>query len=195
MRLSRYLSRALFVCGILLIVAALIIFMWGSISRARGTETRETILKKLGELTPDTFDAVRDDKGNTDMSSVQIDGYDIIGCLEVPVYDRKLPVCNDFTPEIQNVIPHRYSGSIHNGTLVISGSGHGGQFDFMKKISVADPIYFTDVDGGRYSFTVDDVKITKDVSLHYFDTLRADLIFFARNVYSFDYTVVICSYN
>ena len=185
-------SAVLAVVGVLLVLSAVYLYISGVVMENNGKKLREELLLELKNVTPTAVDAVYDDRGNTDMSCIQINGYDIAGILSEPSYNRELPVGFSWDSDESAYFPHRFFGSIYDGSLIIGGSQSSGSFDFMNSISVSDSVLFTDVDGNRYSFKVTDIVRKKNVSNELFESMDADLILYAKGIYSFDYTVVLC---
>ena len=83
-------------------------------------------------------------------------------------------------------------GSVYDKSLILGGCDNQGQLDFMKAISISDYVYFIDTMGARYTYVVTDIEITDDVSTTNLKSKNADMVFFAGNTYSMDYTVVRC---
>ena len=129
------------------------------------------------------------------MAAMEVDGMDFVGIVDIPAYGRELPVYGHWEAGKVSSFPCRYTGSIYDGSLIIGGSDNAGQFDFMKLITVSDPVHITDMTGARYSYTVTDIRITRDVSTGSLRGQNADLVLFARNTATLDYTLVLCHLN
>lgn len=190
--MSKKISLLLTVTGILLIILSSGLVFFSVHSQKTAVKENNRLVSVLYSLMPEVTDGVIDDRVNKDMPLLQVDGMDFAGIIEVPTYNRTLPIFANWDKSRVSSFPCRYSGSIYNGNLIIGGSDNSGQFDFMKQITVSDTVFITDVTGARFTYQVTDIKLTRDVSSESLEATDADLIFFARNTYSLDYTVVIC---
>ncbi len=180
------------VIGIALILSAVGLFAYSKISSDIAKENAKEIVSDLISLMPAIKDGAPDDRTNTSMPILQIDGEDFVGILEIHDYSAKLPIYNKWDASRVTKYPCRYLGSVHDEVLVIGGSDNDGQFDFVKTISNGDNVYVTDTTGTRYRYTVCDINRTKDVSTENLTKTDARLVLFARNTYSLDYTVIFC---
>ena len=88
--------------------------------------------------------------------------------------------------------PRRLSGSIYDGTIQIGGTSRTGQFDFFRQISVGDELFFTDMEGNRYSLTVTDLRYESHADQDALTRHDADLTLFIKNIYGFEYIILFC---
>lgn len=184
-------KRIFLILGIVLLVAAVAaVVIWQSSITLAEKKCRETV-DRLYDLMPEVKPAGWDDRVELGMPMLEVDGENYVGILEVLKYDSVLPVAAQWEPGRVSKHPHRYTGSVYDGTLIIGGSDNAGQFDFMKLITQGDTVQFTDVTGGRYTYRVTAIERTKDVS---YENLKSQgaLVLFARSTYALDYTVVRC---
>lgn len=185
-------APVIFLCGVLLLLAAIVLLIAAQVSKKQAVRDSERIVATLYDLMPQIHGEVTDDRVNMMMPAMEIDGVSFCGILELPVYNARLPIRESWDRAAVLSVPCKYFGSIYDGSLMIGGSDSQGQFDFMQQITKGDRVYVTDLTGGRYSYTVSVVKKTGDVSTDYLLGINADLVLFARNTYSLDYTVVGC---
>lgn len=190
--MAKVISRIALCLGVLLIIGALSLLVISRINIPKNEKNAKEIIDEMYALMPDIKNVYPDGKGDTVMPSMELDGNDFSGIINIPLYNTELPVCNEWDKNNVGKYPHRFTGSIYDNSLIIGGSDNIGQFDFMKNISVGDNVHFTDTMGGRFSYVVSSIRITDDVSLDSLSNDDADLTFFARNSYGFDYTVVRC---
>ena len=149
--------------------------------------------EKLYSLMPEPYDSFPDNRTSPAMPMVEIDGRNYIGILEIPAYGTSLPIGSQWDSGTVSEYPCRYLGSTYDSSLIIGGSDNKGQLDFVKKISNEDLITVTDTTGQRFTYKVTDIRRTKDVSTENLTSKEADLVLFARNTYSLDYTVIRCT--
>ncbi len=179
--------------GIFLILSAVILGIFDIIKNSPNTKACQEIIFEMRGLMPEIQNGVPDSKTNISMPMLEIDGMNFIGIIEIPAFNITLPVYSTWNTAKLSKFPCRYMGSVYNNTLIIGGSDNKGQFDFMKIISENDYVFFTDTTGMRYSYRVDNIEISKDASTESLKGEKGDLIFFARNTYSLDYTIVRCA--
>ncbi len=153
-------------------------------------EAALSLSNKLYSLMPEIEPGFPDDRINMGMPSREIGGKNFALIIDVPLYGASLPVSASWNSgRSTNLYPARYSGSMYDGSLIIGGSDSKGQFDFVRIITGGDKVFLTDMTGLRFSYTVTDIERVKNLS----NLKDADLILFAKNSYSFDYTVVYCN--
>ena len=185
--------RIILTCvGALLILSAVGLLIFSRISIKSAQSNAKEIVSELYSLMPETEDSAPDGRYNLTMPMLEIDGENFVGIIKVPQYSKTLPIYGNWDASRVNKYPCRYMGSMYDGTLIIGGSANEGQFDFVKTISNGDSVYITDTTGTRYKYTVFDINRTKDVSTDNLTSANAQLVLFARNTYSFDYTVICC---
>ncbi|MBQ8287930.1 MAG: hypothetical protein IJX76_04065 [Clostridia bacterium] len=106
------------------------------------------------------FDDIRTGMYLTLAVRVEVDGLNFCGIIEIPEYNRELPVYASWESDRVSHYPCRYTGSIYQNGLVIGGSDNSGQLDFMKRIVNDDTVCFTDMTGLRCSYTVTSIVRT-----------------------------------
>ena len=189
---KRRLSDILTVIGVALVAVSVTAVMISFLSQKSAAKKATAIAEELRSLVPETQEAFADGRQNTAMPTAEIDGVDFVGVIEIPAYGTSLPIRADWKPIRIRSYPCRLAGSTWSGDMIIGGSDAEGQFDFMKFITNGDRIYVTDAAGNRFTYRVTDVIRTDDASIENLITDEDDLVIFAKNTYSFGYTVVRC---
>lgn len=92
------------------------------------------------------------------MTTVEIDGRYHIGLLEIPALGLTLPVQNTWSEELLKYSPCLYKGSLSDG-MIIAGHNYRSHFAKLNTLTVGDLIYFTDVDGNRWTYSVAGTEI------------------------------------
>ncbi len=180
------------IIGVLLVAASLVILIFSQIAQKTAFRNAKGTVSVLQDLMPDTRSAAPDDRANTIMPAVEVSNESFVGIIEIPKYNTELPIREIWNKNKVSKYPCRYLGSIYDGSLIIGGSDNEGQFDFIKLIGNDDAVIITDMTGGRYKYRVCDIRRTKDVSTEYLTSEDTDLVLFAKNSFSFDYTVIRC---
>ena len=183
-------SRFCMVLGALLLVAgALLPFLWQwgiSSAEQKMAETVHTIRS----LIPTPRSAFPEPRRDNTMPMLSLEGVDFLGILEMPRYGLALPVCGDWGEVTKH--PCRFAGSAYDRSLQIGGTNQKGQFDFYQEISVGDLLYFTDMEGNRYTYTVTDLRYEKHANQTALQGRDGALKLFIKNLYGFDYLIVFC---
>ena len=185
-------KNGLLICGVCLLVCAIGIFSYMQITQNRANQQAKMYIEQLKQSMPEVTDSFVEERNDSNMSMMEIDGENFVGILEVPAYGTELPVGSSWQKGKTAEYPCRYWGSVFDNNLIIGGSDYPGQFDFMEKISMGDTVYITDVTGARVSYTVSWIEKTEEVSKEYLENKNEGLTLFSRSPYGFDYTVVRC---
>ncbi|MBR5520105.1 MAG: hypothetical protein IKU55_05255 [Clostridia bacterium] len=167
---------------------ALLVWQW-RIHAAK--QQAEDCVALLRTLIPTPQGTVLEERRDNTMSVLALDGTDFLGILEMPRYASALPVGADWGESSQ--YPCRFSGSLYDGTLQIGATSQTGQYDFYREISVGDTLYFTDVTGSRYAYTVADLRYEDHADQAALERKEADLTIFIKNVYATEYIILFCN--
>lgn len=176
--------------GVLLLVgAAVALLVWqGNIAVSQGRAERYVCA--IREIIPAPQSAVPQEKSDNSMPILSLDTTDFIGLLEMPRYETTLPVCSAWG-RIGN-FPCRFDGNVYERTLQIGATSQRGQFDFYREICVGDAIFFTDVQGNRYTYTVSKLRYAKHADRDTLVREQSALTVFIKNVSAFEYLIVSC---
>ena len=190
-RLSPSAGRACVLVGsCLLVIAALLPLLW-QWSVHSSAEKMEERLQTIRTLIPEPQNAAIEARRDNTMSTLSLDGTDFVGILEIPGCGSAVPVGADWGKVSKH--PCRLSGSIYDGTMQIGLTSQKGQYDFYREISAGDAVYFTDMEGSRYAYTVTDINYEKHADQTALNRNDGALTLFIKNIYAFEYIVVFCS--
>ena len=176
------------VCLIVAAAAATLLWQWRI---AYAAEKNAAYVQTIGALTPAPQGAVPEERRDNTMPALSVEGTDFIGILEFPAYDSSLPVCAQWG-EVSKY-PCCFSGSIYDRTIQIGGTTQKGQYDFYREISVGDSVFFTDMEGNRFSYVVTDIRYEKHADQVALQREDAALTLFIKNIYSFEYIIIFCN--
>lgn len=179
--------------GTILLLTAVGMVILSRVAIVRNEENALSIVEELWSVIPSAKTAIPDDRANTEMPSLELNGTDFCGIIEIPSVDCVLPISARWDEHNIEKYPHRFFGSVYNKSLIIGASDNKAQFDFLKTISPGDKVFITDVTGARYVFSVDTIEKSDSVDFEYLSSLDSDLILFAKNTYGFDYTLIRCT--
>ncbi len=173
----------------LLMTSIILLFIWQWNIHTSEQKASEYV-RILRERIPEPQGAVPEERKDNTMATLSVDGTDFVGMLELPQYESLLPVCADLGKPSK--CPCRFNGSIYNRTMQISATSQKGQYDFYRNISVGDGVFFTDMEGNRYSYTVTDIRYEKSANQTTLQRKEASLTLFIKNVYAFEYIIIYC---
>ena len=103
---------------------------------------------------PDAASSEAEESLSPEMPTLQIDGQDYIGYLELPTLGLSLPVMSEWSELKLQTAPCRYWGTIQDGTLVILAHNHARHFGRLKELGIGDPAQFVDANGMVYPYEV-----------------------------------------
>ena len=89
-----------------------------------------------------------------EMLTAQVDGYDCIGVLSVPVLELELPVLTDWNYEKLKTAPCHYFGSCYEKNFVIAAHNFQSHFGRLSELQSGDLILFTGISGTVHGYEV-----------------------------------------
>ena len=153
--------------GALLILASLGLLAYNKWDAARADKAAQTA---LGEL-EDTLTKTMEEKTKADevvlqpeldptqpMTEVKLEGWNYIGYLSIPSIGLNLPVMSEWSYAGLKIAPGRYSGSTYADNMVVCAHNYAKHFSPIKWLAEGAEVYFTDMDGMRWSYEVSVVE-------------------------------------
>ena len=183
--------KTLIVIGVCLLVAATVLLLAWQWHIRISEKNASAYVNMIRDLIPEPQGAVPEERRDNTMSTLSIDGTDFVGILELPQHASALPVGADWGRSAK--YPCRFEGSVYDRTMQIGGTSQKGQYDFYRDISVGDRVFFTDMEGNRFSYTVTDIRYEKNAAVSTLQRKEASLTLFIKNVYAFEYVVIYCN--
>ena len=174
----------------LLFIAALVLSLWQWRIHTSAQKTEECV-RVMRNLMPEPQSAALEERRDNTMPILSLEGTDYVGILEIPRYGSALPVCAKWGEVTK--YPCRLDGSIYDRTIQLGGTSQKGQYDFYRELSAGDAVYFTDMEGNRYSYTVTDIRYEKHADQTALRREEAALTLFIKNIHAFEYIVVFCN--
>ena len=176
------------VCLLLITTVVLAAWQW-NIHTA--TKKSQEYVASLRSAMPESQSALLEQRSDSAMPALFMDGTDFIGILELPGVNCALPVSADWGQSSK--FPCRFSGSLYDGSLQLGSTTQAGQFDFYRQLSVGDSLFFTDMTGGRYGYAIADICYRQHADSETLNSKAADLTIFIKNIYGFDYIILFCN--
>lgn len=94
-----------------------------------------------------------------EMPTVEVDGNLYIGTLEIPSLELSLPVMSEWSYPKLKLAPCRYTGSAYQSNMVIAAHNYATHFGHLKNLEPGNSVFFTDVDGNRFSYEVGELEV------------------------------------
>lgn len=195
--MSRKIGILFIVLGILALLAALgLVFYnnWESQSAMESSASVLTVMRQQeqqeeqsraqspsGESLPedpyadhvDTFD-----EAAKEMTVKEIDGYDYIGYLTVPVLELELPVMSEWDYDRLRMAPCRQFGSTKTDDLVIAAHNYPTHFGRFSQLRADDLLTFTDMDGEVILYCVVGVEVIAPTAVEAVKNSGFDLVLY-----------------
>ena len=143
------------------------------------SETVDSFIEDVSDKEKDieVSDAI-DDVNDTPVSSSgtrKLNGYNIMGAIEIPATKVKYPVLEKVTKgSIETAVAILYGPGLNKegNTVIVGHNYRNGQFfSNNKKLKNGDKVYITDTDGNKVSYTI----------YNKFETTAEDTSFYTRN--------------
>lgn len=94
-----------------------------------------------------------------EMPTVEIDGYDYIGCLDIPSLELSLPVMSSWSYPQLKIAPCRYTGSAYLDTMIVAAHNYDRHFGRLKNLEPGAVVRFTDTDGNVFNYSVTSLEL------------------------------------
>lgn len=153
------------VLGVLFLAAAAGLLAYNQVEDSQAGQKAEAVLDELkndvsGEGQPEVkTEYVPFEETDASMPTIEIDGYSYIGYLSIPSLSLELPIMEDWDYTRMKIAPCRYYGSYLSGDLVIAGHSYKNHFRPIRNMQPGDLVYFTDVEGNIYTYTVASIEV------------------------------------
>lgn len=172
--MKQKIGKICMVLGALLILASLGLLAYNKWDAARADKAAQTA---LGEL-ENTLTRTIEEKNKADdvvlqpeldpdqpMTEVELDGWNYIGYLSIPSIGLNLPVMSEWSYAGLKIAPGRYSGSTYADNMVVCAHNYAKHFSPIKWLAEGAEVYFTDMDGMRWSYEVSAVEIIQPTQI------------------------------
>ena len=165
--MKQKIGKICMVLGALLILASLGLLAYNKWDAARADKAAQTALGELENTLTKTIeeknkadDVVLQPELDPDqpMTEVELDGWNYIGYLSIPSIGLNLPVMGEWSYAGLKIAPGRYSGSTYADNMVVCAHNYAKHFSPIKWLAEGAEVYFTDMDGMRWSYEVSAVE-------------------------------------
>lgn len=152
--------------GVILICAAALMIFRNNLEDSRAGASAAAVLQQLQQQMPEQpatewFSDSPVSVTQREMSVIEIDGYDYIGYLSLPTLELELPVMSAWDEDRLRIAPCRYSGATFTHDLVIAAHNYRNHFGRLRRLTIGDPVLFTDADGVTTVYEVRGLEMLK----------------------------------
>lgn len=158
-------GKALIGIGVFLILAAFILVLYNFYREYNAKKKVEKYLPKLEQIIKDHSGENNNADNEKSSKTMNIDGMNFLGILSVPSKNLELPILADYSYELLDTAPCRYSGSYASDDLVIGGHNYRSHFSKLKSIKNGEEIFFTSFNGTVYKYSVLRVEILEPTQI------------------------------
>lgn len=154
--------------GLLLIAAALLLTVYNIRESDRAGAESEEMVVRMESLTADLPERLETEKKEfvpeykknpeMEMPTVEVNGQECVGMIEIPALGLKLPVISEWSDAKLKKAPCRYSGSAYLKNMIIAGHNYSTHFSGIKRLNPGDSVVFTDADGNVFSYEVTEIE-------------------------------------
>lgn len=193
--LKRRVGSVFVVIGAVLLAAALLLCLYNEHEDAMAGEAAGEALSALQEVInggneeinapplldlsdPTEATQAPEETVPTELTVVNIGGYDYIGYLSIPAFDLELPVMADWSMEKLQTAPCLQYGSPLTDDAVIAGHNFKQHFRALHDIQAGERVTFTDMNGYVIEYTVADVEIIDPRNVYDVINSEYDLILY-----------------
>lgn len=89
-----------------------------------------------------------------EMPTVELNGYQYIGVLDVDSLELSLPVMDQWDYDRLKISPCRFAGNVYQDNLVICAHNYAHHFTPLKYVPIGTEIKFTDAEGNVFRYAV-----------------------------------------
>lgn len=181
-------TKILITLGVLLILAALGLTLYNVLADMNAAKASNEIFSALdaqisysgGDSAVDVPDYVSNP--NMEMPTIEYDGVDYIGLLEIPSLGLDLPIASGWSYKQLRTSPCRYVGSAYLDSLIICGHNYSSHFGELKNLEIGSEIIFSDADGNLFFYEVVSVEELRPTAVEEMKSADYDLSLFTCTV-------------
>ena len=138
--------------GAVLILAALLLFLYNRSEDRRAGQEAESLLEDVRS----TMAANADPEPQEELAEEIT--YDYAGVITIPDLSLELPVIDQWNYARLKVAPCRQSGAAADGDLVIAAHNYKSHFGYLDRLEPGASVIFTDMEGTVYRYAVEEIR-------------------------------------
>ena len=165
--MKQKIGKICMVLGTVLILASLALLAYNKWDADRADKASQEVLGELEQTLTQTIEEKETAEEvvlqpeldpEQEMTETELDGWSYIGYLSIPSIGLNLPVMSQWSYAGLKIAPGRYSGSTYADDMVICAHNYAKHFSPIKWLAAGAEVYFTDMDGMRWSYEVSAVE-------------------------------------
>ena len=138
--------------GAVLILAALLLFLYNRSEDRRAGQEAESLLEDARSAMAADTDPEPQEELAEEIT------YDYAGVITIPDLSLELPVIDQWSYARLKVAPCRQSGAAADGDLVIAAHIYKSHFGYLDRLEPGASVIFTDMEGTVYRYAVEEIR-------------------------------------
>lgn len=138
--------------GAVLILAALLLFLYNRSEDRRAGQEAESLLEDVRSTMAANADPEPQEEPAEEIT------YDYAGVIAIPDLSLELPVIDQWNYARLKVAPCRQSGAAADGDLVIAAHNYKSHFGYLDRLEPGASVIFTDMEGTVYRYAVEEIR-------------------------------------
>ena len=138
--------------GAVLILAALLLFLYNRSEDRRAGQEAESLLEDVRSTMAANADPEPQEEPAEEIT------YDYAGVIAIPNLSLELPVIDQWSYARLKVAPCRQSGAAADGDLVIAAHNYKSHFGYLDRLEPGASVIFTDMEGTVYRYAVEEIR-------------------------------------
>ena len=138
--------------GAVLILAALLLFLYNRSEDRRAGQEAESLLEDVRSAMAANADPEPQEEPAEEII------YDYAGVIVIPDLSLELPVIDQWSYARLKVAPCRQSGAAADGDLVIAAHNYKSHFGYLDRLEPGASVIFTDMEGTVYRYAVEEIR-------------------------------------
>ena len=138
--------------GAVLILAALLLFLYNRSEDRRAGQEAESLLEDVRSAMAANADPEPQEEPAEEIT------YDYAGVIAIPNLSLELPVIDQWNYARLKVAPCRQSGAAADGDLVIAAHNYKSHFGYLDRLEPGASVIFTDMEGTVYRYAVEEIR-------------------------------------
>ena len=139
--------------GAVLILAALLLFLYNRSEDRRAGQEAESLLEDARSAI--SANAAPEEPQEKPVEEIT---YDYAGVIAIPDLSLELPVIDQWNYARLKVAPCRQSGAAADGDLVIAAHNYKSHFGYLDRLEPGASVIFTDMEGTVYRYAVEEIR-------------------------------------
>ena len=139
--------------GAVLILAALLLFLYNRSEDRRAGQEAESLLEDARSAI--SANAAPEEPQEKPVEEIT---YDYAGVIAIPDLSLELPVIDQWSYDRLKVAPCRQSGAAADGDLVIAAHNYKSHFGYLDRLQPGASVIFTDMEGTVYRYAVEEIR-------------------------------------